>query len=85
MLKMTFSFIFLSTFIFLLAYFFNTTQLRSASTRKALVEIPMSDKAARKAKFEGVYAVIRDELIEHFAGEGMPEEAVEWYRNVSVT
>lgn len=41
----------------------------------------MTDKAARRAKFEGVYEVIRDELIGHFAGEGMPEEAVEWYRN----
>lgn len=83
MLKMTFSFILLSTSIFLLAYFFNTTQLQATFTRKELVQIPMTDKAARRAKFEGVYAVIRDELIEHFAGEGMPEEAVEWYRKVS--
>lgn len=39
-------------------------------------------KAERRAKFEGVFVKIRDELVEHFAGEGMPEEAVEWYRNV---
>lgn len=39
-------------------------------------------KAARRTKFEGVFAKIRDELIEHFEGEGMPAEAVEWYRNV---
>lgn len=39
-------------------------------------------KAARRAKFEAVFSKIRDELIEHFAGEGMPQEAVEWYRNV---
>ena len=39
-------------------------------------------KAARRAKFEVVFAKIRDELIEHFAGEGMPQDAVEWYRNV---
>ena len=39
-------------------------------------------KAARRAKFEAVFLKIRDELIEHFAGEGMPQEAVEWYRNV---
>ncbi|KAF8152593.1 isoprenoid synthase domain-containing protein [Crassisporium funariophilum] len=38
-------------------------------------------KAARRTRFEGVFQKIRDELIEHFAGEGMPEEAVEWYRN----
>jgi len=40
-------------------------------------------KAERRAKFEGAFVKIRDELIEHFAGEGMPDEAVEWYRNVS--
>ena len=39
-------------------------------------------KAARRAKFEDVFSKIRDELIEHFAGEGMPQDAVEWYRNV---
>ena len=42
-------------------------------------------KAARRAKFEAVFEKIRDELIEHFAGEKMPAEAVEWYRNVSET
>ena len=41
-------------------------------------------KAARRAKFEAVFSKIRDELVEHFAGEGMPQEAVEWYRNVRV-
>lgn len=39
-------------------------------------------KAARRAKFDGAFEEIRDELIEHFAGEGMPAEAIEWYRNV---
>ena len=37
---------------------------------------------ARHAKFEGVFTKIKDELIEHFSGEGMPQEAVDWYRNV---
>jgi len=41
-----------------------------------------ADKASRRAKFEGVFAKIRDELIKHFAGQGMPQDAVEWYRNV---
>ena len=41
-----------------------------------------TDKAARRAKFEAVFEKIRDELIDHFAGEGMPQDAVEWYRNV---
>jgi farnesyl diphosphate synthase len=40
-------------------------------------------KAARRTKFEAVFGKIRDELLEHFAGEKMPAEAVEWYRNVS--
>ena len=39
-------------------------------------------KAPRRAKFEAAFAKIRDELIEHFTGEGMPQEAVEWYRSV---
>lgn len=38
-------------------------------------------KAERRTKFEGVFVQIRDELVEHFAGEGMPEEAVVWFRN----
>ncbi|KAF8970855.1 isoprenoid synthase domain-containing protein [Flammula alnicola] len=38
-------------------------------------------KAARRAKFEDAFAKIRDELVEHITGEGMPAEAVEWYRN----
>ncbi|KAF6756528.1 isoprenoid synthase domain-containing protein [Ephemerocybe angulata] len=41
----------------------------------------MSDKAARRAKFEQAFEKIRDELIEHVKGEGMPDEAVEWYKN----
>ncbi|PPR04308.1 hypothetical protein CVT24_013381 [Panaeolus cyanescens] len=39
-----------------------------------------SDKALRRQKFEAVFDKIRDELIEHFKGEGMPAEAVEWYK-----
>lgn len=41
-------------------------------------------KDARRARFENVFAKIRDELIEHFKKEGMPSEAVEWYTNVGV-
>jgi hypothetical protein len=43
-----------------------------------------TDKSLRRKKFEDVFEVIRDELITHFAGEGMPKDAVEWYRRVSV-
>ncbi|KAK7049724.1 Farnesyl pyrophosphate synthetase [Paramarasmius palmivorus] len=38
-----------------------------------------TDKAARRAKFEGAWNVIREELLSHFKGEGMPQDAVEWY------
>ncbi|EEB91110.1 hypothetical protein MPER_10587 [Moniliophthora perniciosa FA553] len=38
-----------------------------------------NDKAARRAKFEGAWNVIREELLTHFKGEGMPQDAVEWY------
>ena len=37
---------------------------------------------ARRAKFKGVFAKIRDELVEHLSEQGTPYEAVEWYRNV---
>ena len=43
-----------------------------------------SAKAARRAKFETVFSKIRDELIEDFSVDGMPRDAVEWYRNVRV-
>lgn len=41
------------------------------------------DKAARRAKFEEAWIAIRDELLVHFKGEGMPKEAAEWYERVS--
>ncbi|KAF5320418.1 hypothetical protein D9611_010667 [Ephemerocybe angulata] len=40
----------------------------------------MTDKAARRAKFEQAFQTIQDELIDYIRGEGMPEEAVEWYK-----
>ncbi|KAG6833026.1 hypothetical protein H0H87_012285 [Tephrocybe sp. NHM501043] len=40
----------------------------------------MSSKAARRGKFEGVFDVIRDELVDHCKKEGLPTEALEWYR-----
>ncbi|KAJ3814925.1 farnesyl-diphosphate synthase [Lentinula lateritia] len=38
-----------------------------------------TDKAARRAKFEGAWNAIRDELLTHFKSCGMPQEAQEWY------
>ena len=42
----------------------------------------MSDKAAKRAKFEGAWNRIREELVAYVAGEGMPKEAVEWFTKV---
>lgn len=39
-------------------------------------------KAQKRAKFEHVWNVIRDELVEYFSKQGMPKEATEWYAKV---
>lgn len=39
-------------------------------------------KKAARARFEGVYDVLRDELIAHFQRENLPVEAQEWFRKV---
>lgn len=39
-------------------------------------------KAARRAKFEGVYHTIRDVLMEDCQRQGFPPEALEWYHKV---
>jgi len=38
-----------------------------------------TDIAARRAKFESAWNVIRDELLTHFKSCGMPVDAQEWY------
>ncbi|KIK67890.1 hypothetical protein GYMLUDRAFT_36689 [Collybiopsis luxurians FD-317 M1] len=38
-----------------------------------------TDKAARRAKFEDAWNVIREELLDQFKSTGMPQEAYEWY------
>lgn len=39
----------------------------------------MSDKVARRAKFETAYQTIRTELLDHFKSLGIPKDAAEWY------
>lgn len=39
-------------------------------------------KEQKRAKFERVFASMRDELVEHLKSEGMPCEAVDWYQRV---
>jgi farnesyl diphosphate synthase len=44
----------------------------------------VSDKSLRRDKFHDMYKVVRQELLDHFEGLGMPAEAIEWYRRVSI-
>lgn len=45
--------------------------------------LAMADlKAHKRQKFEHAFEVIRDELLAHFASNGMPKDAQEWYRKV---
>lgn len=39
-------------------------------------------KSLPRAKFQAVFEIVRAELLDHFAAQGMPTEAVAWYRNV---
>ncbi|KAF5343108.1 hypothetical protein D9758_016002 [Tetrapyrgos nigripes] len=41
----------------------------------------MSDKAAKRAKFEKAWIVIRDELVDYAKLNNMPKDAVEWFHN----
>ena len=53
----------------------------SSSTKSAPAS--SSDKLARRKRFEDVFPTIATELIDYVKGEGMPEDAVEWYHKVS--
>ncbi|KAI0357318.1 farnesyl-diphosphate synthase [Trametes cingulata] len=37
-------------------------------------------KAQKRQKFESVFAVLRDELLAYLKQEGMPQDAVDWFR-----
>lgn len=39
-----------------------------------------TSKAARRAKFEGVFEQLRDEILAHCQSENMPPEAITWFR-----
>jgi hypothetical protein len=81
--------LFFSVFFLGVSLYFNSKPAPAANLYKGPSPISTSctmstseTKAARRAKFDGVFTKIRDELVEHFAGQGMPAEAIEWYRNV---
>ncbi|KAF5344301.1 hypothetical protein D9756_011597, partial [Leucocoprinus leucothites] len=40
----------------------------------------MADKAARRARFEKVYARIADELVDELRKNNIPEDVMSWYR-----
>jgi farnesyl diphosphate synthase len=42
----------------------------------------INDKALKRQKFEKVWKIIRDELVEHAKSVGMPKDAVEWLSEV---
>lgn len=46
---------------------------------------PSVDKAARRKRFEGVFAAIKDEMTGYLKTENMPEDAVEWFDRVSIS
>ena len=39
-------------------------------------------KAQKRAKFDAVFPVLREELLAYLKQEGMPADAVEWYQRV---
>lgn len=43
---------------------------------------PKDKKAAARKRFEDVYTVVRDDLLEDFRKHNMPDEAIEYYRRV---
>ena len=40
-------------------------------------------KAQKRAKFDAVFPVLREELLAYLKQEGMPADAIEWYQRVS--
>lgn len=41
-------------------------------------------QALRRARFEAVFLVLREEVLEHCASEGLPDDAIQWYsRNLT--
>jgi len=42
----------------------------------------MADQAPRRAKFSQAYKRIADELVNELSRQGIPEDAINWYRKV---
>ena len=42
-------------------------------------------KAQKRQKFDAVYPILRDELLAYMKQEGMPEDAISWYKRVRIS
>ena len=40
------------------------------------------DRAASRKRFEAVYSIVRDDLLDDFRKHNMPEEVIDYYRRV---
>ena len=40
-------------------------------------------KAQKRAKFEAVFPILREELLAYLKQEGMPSDAITWFQRVS--
>lgn len=61
-----------------------STCTMNADTTASALQSSATKKALARKKFQGAWEVIRSELLGHIEAEGMPKEAVEWYKRVSV-
>lgn len=43
---------------------------------------PAKDTPTKREKFERTWPLVRDELLNHFKGQEMPRDAIEWYGKV---
>jgi len=47
---------------------------------KTEVAFKANGKQAARQRFEGVFDVLRDEIVADFASKGMPQDAIDWYK-----
>lgn len=64
-------------------YMGNTVPEGYPGTKDAASPSSADKKKAARARFEAVFGVLRQELIDHFRQEALPIEAQEWYQRVS--
>ncbi len=63
----------------------DTTTIHTASLSRHVHSRSLdisTDKAARHARLERTWKVIKQELLDYITGEDMPNDAIEWYERV---